>query len=46
MTEPDAKSTDHAVAAKQPIISNYGLVLTVEYVVPISNFRSQRFGLG
>ncbi len=37
MTEPDTNSTDRAVAPKQPLISNYGLVLTV-YVLYLAGF--------
>ncbi len=37
MTEPSTNDTDHAVTAKKPIISNYGLVLTV-YILYLVGF--------
>jgi uncharacterized membrane protein len=37
MTEPSANDSDRAVTAKQPIISNYGLVLTV-YILYLVGF--------
>ena len=37
MTEPSANDTDRAVTAKQPLISNYGLVLTV-YILYLVDF--------
>jgi uncharacterized membrane protein len=37
MTEPDTNNTDRAVATKQPLISNYGLVLTV-YILYLVGF--------
>jgi uncharacterized membrane protein len=37
MTEPSTNDTDRAVTAKQPLISNYGLVLTV-YILYLVGF--------